>query len=769
MKNNLIRKTNRLFKSGFILAAGALLGLGACSQESDGPVVPATRAIELKTAIGEHTRAADPKENFQPGDVIHVFAEFTLDGGGNSDQYACMEFDGNQWKAKDNTALNWPWNAEKATFTAYYLPPVGEQGKPGYMPNSDKMNNETGKNVLSFSLTDLTNEAVKNGTDPLTATCTDVPVEGAVYLQFRHLFTKLTLINLGTTETFNSRITDGMQLKLSATGLTDQFSVIREQDGNKISHALQSTDTEITGVTESKSGNGAPYRVTFLLPSVDDASGIDYRLSFRDYSPYHGVPIGQKLESGKHYTVNVTQLVDNYIAEELQEEQWNGGQAVSKVVLQDINAYLTAIANGQEYIENNIQILALYQEEEKTVVTQLVDVDFDNEVFDPVNLTANIVFQGNLRKILNVNGTKVLSGNQAIFGSNAGVIKNLVIEGANMEDAAAATQIGILAGQNSGTISNVRIRFNTGDKIENTGNASYIGGLVGYNTGNIDNCTLEGGPFTIEVTGAYTGSVHVGGLIGYNSGPLSFSKVQTAAGSKIDVDITGDITAYTGGCIGFGQNRVNGCSSSLDVMVVAKGTVQAGGFAGMIYNQVTDCFATGNVVVEQSAKIIHAGGWAGHVCIGVLNGCFATGEVSLAGSETPEEVNVAGFAGWTSYQGTGNTSIVNCYAVGAVPAADAYGFTAKISNVNSSEGWDETKVSIQNSFSKNDGSDFAKGDPGDLAVILKNYHHNGEQGSGNSVTASELNQAPETGWFEWQDSPALYGADIPYLTRTPQL
>lgn len=762
MFTNQLKMQLRRTSAGLLLFAVCLLCHTACTDESFREDAQQTgRAIRISAALPHDpvlTKAAQPKESFAAGDVIHVYAQFILAGGISSTAYACMKFDGVNWTASDGTTLTWPWNAVSGTFTAYYIPPVTVAGTE--WKNNTAMSNDANRNELGFSLSDLTKAAIEKGADPMLATYTDIPAESAVHLQFAHLFAKLTFVNLGKEENDAADLADKEILYLSAAGLEDSCVFARQAGGDALSAALKPNKGYIAGQAEPESSGGS-YRVTFLIPPVT-ALQTEFKLFFKDFTPYHLVPVKQPLEAGRHYSVDITKLADNYWSDDLKEEAWNKDQTPVTLETADINAYLTAIRDGEEYRKDGIQILDVYTEVKNgkttTVVTQLRDVDFGNRSFTPVHISTNIIFQGNGHKVKNlfVQSSIDENGNagtdyRALFGENAGVIRNLRIEGAKTNESD-AKNVGILVGFNKGTgiIENVRVDFNTGDLVKGSSGTLYIGGLAGVNEGEIANCTLRGNDFHVQVAAGVTGqSCYAGGIIGYNSGTSSHVREARIQAENATVTYNGAGNyVYIGGWAGYSDSeRVEACSSSLGVSVDAGGEMHAGGFAGKLYGTVKTCSATGGVTLLATAVTAADGGGFAGLAVNVrLSACYATGTITGGGSGA----SLGGFAGRIEYEGTGTSDVLNCFAIGQVPDGTAGGFAAA-SN-------DAAQVSVRNCFSRNRATAFIGNDGATLVAV----HHNGEV-NGASVSTAELNNSKPAGGFEWVNSPDLYGGGFPYF------
>lgn len=749
-----------------MLFAVCLLCHTACTEELLRENTQQTgRAILISASLPDDpvlTKAAQPKESFATGDVIHVYAEFTLASGATpvtSTAYACMKFDGAKWTASDGTSLNWPWNAVSGTFKAYYIPPVTVGGKE--LKNNTAMSNAAGRNELGFSLSDLTAAAVEKGTDPMVATYTDIPAESAVHLQFAHIFAKLSLVQLGKEENYAADLADKDILYFSAAGLEDSCVFTREAGGDELRVARYKNKEVLTGRAET---DGDSYRVTFLVPPVT-ALKTEFKLFLKDFTPYHLLPVEQPLEAGHHYTLDITKLADNYWTDELKEEAWNKGQAPVTLQTGDINTYLAAIRDGEEYRKDGVQILDVYTETKNgkttTVVTQLRDVDFDNQPFTPVHISTNIIFQGNGHKVKNlfVQSSVDESGNagtdyQALFGKNEGTIRNLRIEGAKTGKSD-AENVGVLAGFNTGTgrIEDVRIDFNSGDAVLGSEDVTYIGGLVGVNEGTIGNCTLRGSDFGVKVEAGTAGqSYYIGGMVGYNSGASNTVENARVQGARAVVEFAGAAgRVYIGGWAGYSDSKlVQGCASSSEVKISgAAEQGYAGGFAGRLYGAVEKSSATGSLTLGLSVAAWDAGGFAAQAVDVTLNACYATG--SIPGT-IPSGGAAGGFAGRIVAEGTGVCDVLNCFAIGKVPGTDGGGFAAWA-------GTDKTRVKIRNCFSRNNAAGFI----GNNGATLVNIHHNGSDATGTPVSLVQLNSGKPAGGFEWVDTPALYGAGFPYF------
>lgn len=196
-----------------------------------------------------------------------------------------------------------------------------------------------------------------------------------------------------------------------------------------------------------------------------------------------------------------------------------------------------------------------------------------------------------------------------LFGSNAGVIKNLGVAGGSVS---AGSYAGGLCGINKGTITGC---YNTasvnGDK--------YTGGICGCN----DNGA------TVSVcynTSAINGSKYVGGICGYNKNATS------------DCYNTGTVTGSgtsIGGICGYNKNLVSGCYNTGEV---GGGTGYVGSICG--YNHSGSTFVNCYYLITGTEK--------GNYGTGMTQQQFTSGEVCYALNE-----GNGGSVAWKQTCGTG--------------------------------------------------------------------------------------------------------------------
>lgn len=168
--------------------------------------------------------------------------------------------------------------------------------------------------------------------------------------------------------------------------------------------------------------------------------------------------------------------------------------------------------------------------EDKTIIL-MNDIDLDNRLWTPIGPNADAVerfqgtFDGNGKVIRNLKINQEAAYKAAgLFGALNGIVKDLVIDGAEIASISEAGSSGttngiaVLAGSlyPSGRVENVKI-----SNFSVSGNR-YVGGIAGYSSANVGteirNCIVENGSLIAtpdNLTGNYDNGDKVGGIIGY--------------------------------------------------------------------------------------------------------------------------------------------------------------------------------------------------------------------------------------------------------------
>lgn len=669
------------------------------------------------------------KEEFTNDDGIHICTTFTLNDKTEKKAYSFLKCDNGNWVETGTETFNWPWNAVSASFVAYYLPKAGDY------QNSDKLSEDNGK--ITFPLSTLS----QNDAEPLMATHADVTAGGSVYLQFNHLFSKLTFTDLGEEATENE------ELRLIVPQSNDSWSITLSNNELKEESAV--ADEYIAGKVSSSKD------VTFLIPAIGKGSKIT--LAKKNMSTLHTLTLPETLtnglETGKHYRISVTNLFDNFVSDDI-EEGWNEDNSVTFLNAEEIGGYLKGVSEGEDYSViregKTIKILVTYKEGDDHIVAQIRDVNFNNIPFElPEKDLTNVKFNGNNHYIKNVTLEGVKTGTgyvyKAIFGENNGEMSNLIIENVKTEVGEAETCLGILVGRNKGSLSNIRIKGEI--SLTASSNSQYIGTLTGYNDKNITNCSVTG-KLTMEVAHEGSNLTNAGGFTGYTTtGTIKNCRVEVESGSGITISGNCSSNILAGGFTG--QNTsgatITGCSTNLPVNITKQGNVYAGGFTGMSSSSsnLTNCTAIGNITIPQgaNAETMIAGGFVGTLGECTLNDCAAIGNLS---GTINAGTKVGGFAGWAD-KSTNGTTIQYSSATGEVPenAGGMIGTIAEACTIN-----------IENSFCINGSSFIQTG-----TATITDCHIKGKvpgQEEESNFTPSDT---------KWTNTPPIYGDNIYYLKR----
>jgi hypothetical protein len=257
-----------------------------------------------------------------------------------------------------------------------------------------------------------------------------------------------------------------------------------------------------------------------------------------------------------------------------------------------------------------------------------------------------------------------------------GVVKNLNFASASITANPNVTGpgqfVGVLAGTNAGTISNVNV--NSGTVSAATSLKGVIaGGLVGQNgdVGQNQMGTITNSSSAANVSvgngasGPGGGQNTAGGLAGVN--PAVGNNFATITDSFATGNVSGGAFSSVGGLVGVNNGAINGTlggninsnfiSFATGNVSVSDGTgAAAGGLVGFNFGSINNSFASGNVTGGNSTDIFKAGSVGGLVGLqdagGTINLSFATGDVS-AGSKSSAGGLVGFNNGTINFSGAG--------------------------------------------------------------------------------------------------------------------
>ncbi len=298
-------------------------------------------------------------------------------------------------------------------------------------------------------------------------------------------------------------------------------------------------------------------------------------------------------------------------------------------------------------------------------------------------------FEGQNFTISNLNiapvGPSATSVSIGMFGTigATGHVNNLNITNASVTANPNVTGpgqfVGILAGSNGGTISNVTV---SGVVSSGTAqNGVIAGGLVGQNgifgpgasMGAITMSHATGVSVAVGNASGGSSGNSAGGLVGGNPGSITLS---TASGL-----VTGGANSSVGGLVGRNENTatIDFSTAAANVNVSNATGSTIGGLVGFNFGAITISGASGNVTGGASNNIFTAGAVGGLVGIndaaGTITSSAATGAVSAGANST-----AGGLVGFN------NGTILGGGATGAVSAIDNFagglvGFNATTGNI----------------------------------------------------------------------------------------
>lgn len=179
-----------------------------------------------------------------------------------------------------------------------------------------------------------------------------------------------------------------------------------------------------------------------------------------------------------------------------------------------------------------------------------------------------------------------------------GRIDDLVVKG-NVSADYSAGRIGLLVGENYGTISECRAEGSVAG-------ANEVGGLVGYNApvGMIIGCSTE-----CVVSGTHS----VGGVVGNNEGTVSECENKGAV-NTIESEVTVDITEIS-------MENITAVNSTTN----AAAFTDVGGIAGVSSGSIIKCTNAGTIGYEHVGYNI--GGIAGRISQGYIAECTNNGKI----------------------------------------------------------------------------------------------------------------------------------------------
>lgn len=555
------------------------------------PIQPVTRA--------DGTTNYAQKTEFGKDDIIQIVANFYKKSETDNDEFELMQgksvcciltYNGEKWEDKSGANLYWPWDSEKADFTAFYYPGFDGVLSVGSSPT-----------VLLDSL--------KVTTDPLmTKKVSNIPYGNAVPLKFEHKCARLILTDLDAVtggasyselwmENLNSETgktnTNAFLLNLGNTNnelsLDFNFETVSDENGRVLIGGKTAVD---------KDNNSVKYSMLFFLPPGNYSKVALTRRFGHSLFSWDSVDELENLVAGKSYIVSLKDLL-GHITIDNDDDWWEDEDEYIKPENGkfNLNDFLECVGNGRpySYYDNGNEVVVLERIANNYVVLKK-NIDFNSQKFTLRNIDTGITFDGNGHFFKNVTYNSIFN---KIDGNvmNLGIIDSKVTDISLTEEKVGAqgdykaNMFGLLARECLGNIDRIRLSNITihVSSLEEEG-TFMVGALVGENhLSPITNIEVNG-DITVTVDNKITnGSLILGGLVGQNGKDASLESVTVYDNAKISVTNSTQIakgSVYTGGLVGLSSSDVKNCKVLADVDASqANGIwVYTGGVVGSLRN-----------------------------------------------------------------------------------------------------------------------------------------------------------------------------------------
>lgn len=564
------------------------------------PIQPVTRADGTTINYGQKTE-------FVKDDIIQIVANFYKRSEPGNDTFELMQgksvsciltYNGEKWEDKSGANLYWPWDSEKADFTAFYYP--GFDG------------------VLSIGSTpSVLLDSLEVTTDPLMAKVSDISYGNAVPLKFEHKCARLILTDLDAVtggasyselwmENLNSNTdnANAFSLKLSNTdkelSLGFNFETVRDENDRVLIGGKTAVDENNQDVGNS---------MLFFLPPGNYSNVALTRRFGHPLFSWDSVNELSNLNAGKSYIVSLRDLL-GYITIDNDDDWWDDedeNYIKPEEGKFNLNDFLECVGNGRSYsyYEDGKRIVVLEKITDKYIALKK-NIDFDSQEFTLRNIDTGITFDGNGHFFKNVTHNSIfnkIDGNVMNLGIIDSEVTNISLteEEVGAQGDYKANMFGLLARECLGNIDRIRlsnITINVSSLEE--GGTFMVGALVGENNlSPITNIEVNGN-ITVTVNDKVSnGSMILGGLVGQNGKDASLESVTVYDNAKISVTNNTQITkgsVYTGGLVGLSSSDIKNCKVLADVDASgATGIwVYTGGVVGSLRNS-TDSAGSENL------------------------------------------------------------------------------------------------------------------------------------------------------------------------------
>lgn len=667
-------------------------GLQLSSNE---PIVLFSTEFPAWSPMNRAGNSIPEKTVFSDGDVIHVQGEFETQEykagkptGKTSKvwRYDTFKYTNGKWvtNAAGETLLKWPWNATKGTFTAYYI-----SGAMSSLYDGTSYEGDLGDDC--------------NLNDPLRAVATDVERDHAVNFRFEHLCTRLVIQN-------------------TKNNYAEEYWFHKKNISNAYSLSYEPVVDDETGIQYHRLGfsficnpaknEGAISSVKVMSGNAGADSNAGYVIFYLEPGKYYGSDLNYSnnrlyltlnvdaldkpseaesdgLIAGKTYILDI-EKAKGIINKETAENPWeNPDPPITDFNVQKL---IDAISKGEEYED-----ILRFDDAGNLVLKK--NLDFQGKDFEPKNLPANIILNGNFHFITNAV--------HALFAQNFGTIRNLEVRNTHITQYANETsRAGAVARLNYGYIDNIRLKNLTISlpALTGTDHVTSIGGVVGeHENGQISNIYLIG-KYSVEIfdpaTGKADGRVFLGGITGQANGSSPAIRnvflLQDDHGNEPDISLILKCNGGTfsvGGIAGMITTGVENCtiSATIDCSAANALDCSAGGLfgresstdtgfeisncniMGKVYGAFTSTVTTGSITTYGRSLVGGIGGAIQNSSMTIFNcrsfcdvfDCFNSAE-SYDSSAITSEIYASGSA--FGRITTTSTVVNNCTAWGKVSA-----------------------------------------------------------------------------------------------------
>lgn len=555
------------------------------------PIQPVTRTDGTTINYGQKTE-------FVKDDIIQIVANFYKKSETDNDEFELMQgksvcciltYNGEKWEDKSGANLYWPWDSEKADFTAFYYP--GFDGVLSVGPSPT---------VLLDSL--------KATTDPLmTNKISDIPYGNAVPLKFEHKCARLILTDLDAVtggasyselwmENLNSETdktnTNAFLLNLSNTdnklSLDFNFKDVRDENNRVLIGGKTAVDENNNSVKNS---------MLFFLPPGNYSKVALTRRFGHSLFRWDSVDDLNKLEADSSYIVSLKDLLGHITIDN--DDWWEDEDKYIKPENEkfNLNDFLECVGNGRpySYYDNGNEVVVLERIANNYVVLKK-NIDFNSQKFTLRNIDTDITFDANGHFFKNVTYNSIfnkIDGNVMNLGIIDSKVTNISLteEEVGAQGDYKANMFGLLARECLGNIDRIRlsnITINVSSLEE--GGTFMVGALVGENNlSPITNIEVNGNITVTANDELINGSMILGGLVGQNGKDASLESITVYDNAKISVTNSTQIekgSVYTGGLVGLSSSDVKNCKVLADVDASqANGIwVYTGGVVGSLRN-----------------------------------------------------------------------------------------------------------------------------------------------------------------------------------------